>query len=161
MWKPSLQKREKTTGSNQSNIPLCIRNNYKRCVFTKEKIIKKALSFYKCGIPTQRKILAFSFPSSSLVLLFLVFILHILQSKVGRQGGKVLRSYWRRTMVNRAKNSTHANGAQGSMFDAFCAHQLEFNCNVAKIYYCCGIYCIEGTHSRTFWHCLKVCHYKS
>ena len=27
-------------------------------------------------------------------------------------------------MVNRAKNSTHANGAQGSMFDAFCAHQL-------------------------------------
>ena len=27
-------------------------------------------------------------------------------------------------MVNRAKNSIHANGAQGSMSNAFCAHQL-------------------------------------
>ena len=28
-------------------------------------------------------------------------------------------------MVRRAKNITHANGAQGGAFDAFCAHQLD------------------------------------
>ena len=26
-------------------------------------------------------------------------------------------------MVNKAKNSTHCNGAQGSMSNAFCVHQ--------------------------------------
>ena len=38
MWKPFILEREKTTSSSQSSIPLCIGNNYKRCVFIREKI---------------------------------------------------------------------------------------------------------------------------
>ena len=73
---------------------------------------------------------------------FLVFILHLLQPKGRRQGGNVLHSYWRRTMVRRAKNSTHADSVQGAcVWCILCslANQyfvlfswLEFSCNVTK-----------------------------
>ena len=39
-----MLKREKTMGSSQSSIPLCIGNNYKRYVLTREKITEKALN---------------------------------------------------------------------------------------------------------------------
>ena len=115
--------RKKTMSSSQSSIPLCIGNNYKRCVFTidkrkEEKDSLKLLEVWNSHLWRKSLIgrLLSIYLCISLVLapLPLVFILHLLQSKRRRQGGNVLHSYWGRTMVNRAKNSTHANGVQGA-----------------------------------------------
>ena len=90
----------------------------------------------------------------------LVFILHLLYPKGRRQGGKVLHSYWRRTMVRRAKNSTHANSAKVHATGAFLCpladwyfvlfSWLEFRYNGAKICCCSDICCMRETIHMPF-----------
>ncbi len=74
-------------GTNQSSISLCIGNNYKRYVFTREKIIKKGLSFRSVEFLRMEEDTLFCLFSLSLfplvVLLFFVFILHLFTAKSG------------------------------------------------------------------------------